>query len=48
VPDGAWENAWTGEVVEGPVIVQVETPIDRIPVFIRSHAAPGLRAVFGR
>ncbi len=48
VPDGAWENAWTGEVVEGPVIVQVETPIDRIPVFIRSHAAPRLRAVFGR
>ncbi len=48
VPDGLWENAWTGEVVEGPVTVDVESPIDRIPVFIRSEAASRLRSVFGR
>jgi alpha-glucosidase (family GH31 glycosyl hydrolase) len=48
LPEGQWENAWTGETVSGPVTVDVEAPIDRIPVFIRADAAPRLRAVFGR
>lgn len=48
VPDGEWEDAWTGEVVTGPVTIDLETPIDRIPVFIRADAAHRLRAVFGR
>ena len=30
-----WENAWTGEVYDGGYIVTVDTPLDRIPVFLR-------------
>ncbi|WP_345764065.1 TIM-barrel domain-containing protein [Diaminobutyricibacter sp. McL0608] len=48
LPDGSWENAWTGELVEGPGTVDVEAPVDRIPVFIRAGAAERLLAVFGR
>jgi alpha-glucosidase (family GH31 glycosyl hydrolase) len=48
VPPGTWENAWTGEVIEGGATVDVEAPIDRIPVFIRAGAAPAVRGVFGR
>jgi alpha-glucosidase (family GH31 glycosyl hydrolase) len=48
VPDGEWEDAWTGEVVTGPATIDVDTPIDRIPVFFRAESAERLRAIFGR
>ena len=30
-----WENAWTGEIYDGGNMVTVDTPLDRIPVFLR-------------
>ena len=30
-----WENAWTGEIYDGGNMVTVNTPLDRIPVFLR-------------
>ena len=39
LPEGAeWTNAWNGEIFKGGQIVEVETPIDVIPIFIRNDA----------
>ncbi len=46
LPEGSWEDAWTGEKVSGPVALEVDVPIDRIPVYIRSEAGSALREVF--
>jgi alpha-glucosidase (family GH31 glycosyl hydrolase) len=36
IPPGTWINAWTGNLVKGPVAITESTPLDRIPMFIRS------------
>jgi alpha-D-xyloside xylohydrolase len=33
-----WTNAWTGETCEGSRTVQVDAPIEQIPLFIRAGA----------
>ncbi len=39
LPAGAtWTNAWTGETVDGGRRIDVEAPIDRIPLFTRDGA----------
>lgn len=48
LPDGVWLDAWTGERHDGGFRLRVETPIDRIPVFIRAEANPGLIGLFAR
>ena len=39
VPPGKWEDAWSGEVIAGPVNVSVHSTEDRIPLY---HRRPGL------
>jgi hypothetical protein len=36
IPPGDWINAWNGETLTGPVITTNQTPLDQIPLFIRS------------
>jgi len=36
VPPGNWVNAWNGEVVSGPATITNDTPLEQIPLFIRS------------
>jgi len=40
LPEGTrWRNVWTGGLDDGGKTVVVDTPIDRIPVFVREDAA---------
>lgn len=39
VPEGRWIHWWTGEAVEGPDWTVVNTPLPRIPLFLRQGAA---------
>jgi alpha-glucosidase (family GH31 glycosyl hydrolase) len=48
LPGGRWVETWTGREVRGDGQVQVEAPIDRVPVWCRPDAWPELREVFGR
>lgn len=49
LPEGSWFDLWNGAAQEGPGLVEVAVPIERIPVFIRSGAilplnlGPGLQ-----
>jgi alpha-glucosidase (family GH31 glycosyl hydrolase) len=36
IPPGDWINAWNGETLTGPIAVTNQTPLDQIPLFIRS------------
>lgn len=38
IPPGNWINAWSGDVVTGPLIVTNMTPLDQQPIYIRSGA----------
>lgn len=38
LPGGAWYDFWTGARHEGPVGITVETPLDRLPLFVRAGA----------
>ena len=39
LPEGIeWKNAWTGEILQGGQTINVDTPIDTIPLFIRKGA----------
>lgn len=38
LPSGRWIDFWSGELREGPVTVEVEAPLDRIPLFVRAGA----------
>jgi len=38
LPRGNWYNFWTGDRVEGGGGVEVDTPLDRMPLFIRGGA----------
>ena len=49
LPRGAWCDYWTGEAVEGGRKFKVQTPLDRIPVYVKSGsvfavAEPGASA----
>lgn len=46
-PRGNWADWWTGSIITGPSWAVVETPLDRVPLFLRAGAAvpttrPGL------
>ena len=36
IPPGNWINAWTGNILSGPSSTIESTPLDRIPIYIRS------------
>ena len=48
LPDGSWENAWTGELVEGPGPSTWRRRSTGSPSSSAPSAAERLRAVFGR
>lgn len=37
LPRGRWSDAWTGQSVEGELVVRSDAPLDRIPLFTRSE-----------
>ncbi len=39
LPAGRWGDWWTGEVVEGPIDVDVVAPLDRVPLYQRQGSA---------
>ncbi|PZU31787.1 MAG: hypothetical protein DI577_04540 [Microbacterium sp.] len=43
LPEGEWIDVWDGTRHQGGAVVEIETPIDRIPVFTRDAA---LRELF--
>lgn len=46
LPEGEWADAWSGERHSGGSSITVETPSDRIPLFVRGSAGEELRSVF--
>ncbi len=38
LPDGTWYDLWTGKSYSGNTVHPIETPLDRIPVFVRENA----------
>jgi hypothetical protein len=38
IPPGDWINAWNGQIVSGPMTITNLTPLEQIPLFIRSGA----------
>ena len=38
LPSGDWCDFWSGEIVAGGQVLECPTPMDRIPVFVRSGA----------
>jgi hypothetical protein len=35
-PAGRWVDFWTGDVIEGPLTLAVDAPLERIPLFLRA------------
>jgi alpha-glucosidase (family GH31 glycosyl hydrolase) len=46
LPEGEWIDVWTGESTRGGRSIEVETPIEQIPVFARDRASSELLAPF--
>lgn len=46
LPGGTWVDPWTGETHAGAGIVEVEAPLDRIPVFVTAARAGELAPLF--
>ena len=49
LPAGVWYNFWTDEPLSGPSRVEVEAPLERLPLFVRAGSivpmAPSMRYV---
>jgi alpha-glucosidase (family GH31 glycosyl hydrolase) len=39
LPQGQWYSLWDGTVYSGGAVIEIDTPLDRIPVFVRDGAA---------
>ena len=35
IPPGAWEDAWTGEIVSGPRQIEAACPLEKTPLYVR-------------
>lgn len=46
LPEGEWIHVWTGEAMSGGRSIEVDAPIDQIPVFARADASAELLACF--
>lgn len=42
LPPGIWRNAWTKEFIPGSQWLEVDAPLEQIPVFIRAGAEVGI------
>lgn len=38
LPEGGWIDFWSGEALEGGQAIEVEAPLDRLPLFVRAGA----------
>jgi alpha-glucosidase (family GH31 glycosyl hydrolase) len=38
LPAGGWYSLWDGEKYDGKTTIEVDVPLDRIPVFVREGA----------
>lgn len=38
LPEGVWYNYWTNETLEGQKEIEVDTPLNQIPIFVRAGA----------
>lgn len=52
LPEGKWIDLWTGGVYRGPDVLQLQVPLDTLPLFVRAGAVlpmfePGARIVTG-
>ncbi|MFW6312892.1 MAG: hypothetical protein ACOC2N_03320, partial [Spirochaetota bacterium] len=45
IPEGAWHDFWTGEILLGPTTTVAEAPITRLPLFVRAGAVIPYEAV---
>ncbi len=41
LPDGEWADVWNGERISGATRVTRDSPLDEIPVYVRTTADPG-------
>jgi len=46
LPRGSWVDAFTGEPIAGDQVIDRPTPIDELPVYVRSEAWERMRLVF--
>lgn len=46
VPHGKWVDAWTGDQLSGPLLLERPTPLQEIPVYARTSRAPDLVPLF--
>ena len=46
LPRGEWVDAWSGRVFAGPQVVDLDVPLERIPVFVTADRAPALLPLF--
>ena len=51
LPEGRWHDFWTHEAYEGPGGITVESPLDRLPLFVRAGSilpiGPGVQHLSG-
>ena len=46
LPEGtSWKDAWNDQVLKGGQIITADTPLDRIPLYLRGQARLPIRAV---
>ncbi len=38
VPQGRWRSWWDGAAIEGPGLVRVDAPLERVPLFVEENA----------
>ena len=38
LPEGTWFDFWTGKKVQGPTNIQVDAPLETVPLFVRAGA----------
>ncbi|MBA3875853.1 MAG: glycoside hydrolase family 31 [Anaerolinea sp.] len=46
LPEGGWVDAWTGEPIRGPRVIEREAPLDQIPVYVAAGEAESLLPLF--
>lgn len=45
LPEGEWVDVWTGDVLTGGRVVDSPAPLDRVPLFSATDAAPAITAL---
>ncbi len=45
LPRGVWYNYWTNELISGKQEIEVDTPLDQIPLFVRAGAVIPMQPV---